>query len=265
LIPLCGSAAGLLLYLAYNYLRFGHPLRFGQPYSFSLKGAPEGVVGLLLSPGRGLLWYCPVAITLIGLSRRTLRNPKTLLVLSVAGCYFLMYSSWYIWWGERCWGPRLLLPVLPGLMALTGLLDRKWRPVLVSLTLVGFIASSPNLISFYQRYCQEMKDAGLTEEVQAWSWPHVPLVGIWGSSYREIRDARGTGDIQAVVHQAGSEVPCNTQTTRAFHVVAIWWWLLPAAGIPRIFGAIVTLVLVGLSALTIAFALHVTRNEARSF
>src|ERR1700730_9572298 len=62
LLPGFGSLTGLLLYCSYNFMRFGHPLMFGQPWSFRWQTIPEGFVGLLFSPGRGLVWYCPIIV-----------------------------------------------------------------------------------------------------------------------------------------------------------------------------------------------------------
>lgn len=260
LIPLCATAGGLLLFFGYNYLRFEHVLKSGQPFAVSLRGAPEGALGLLLSPGRGLLWYCPVVFALIGLPRRILRRLDAFLIFSVAAGYLFIYSSWSMWWWWG-WGPRFLLPALPGLMALTGLLEKGWRRLLIVLTLVGFIINSPNLVSFYERYYQELKDAGVTDEAQVWNPAYVPFIHIWSSSYREIQDALNT-DVQTVVRQAGSSVSSNVESSRAFHIVAIWWWMLPAARIPRMFGAVVALTLVGLGMFMIGYAVYVTREEA---
>ena len=174
---------------------------------------------------------------------------------------FFVYSFWSIWWGAWCWGPRFLLPALPGLMALNGLLERGWRRLLFVLTLVGLIINSANLVSFYGRYNQELKDAGVTDEAQVWNPADVPFIYIWGSTYREIQDALYTGDVETVVRQDGSPVGTNVESIRAFHIVAIWWWMLPAH-IPRIFGPAVALVLVGLSTSMIGYAVYVTREEA---
>ena len=145
-------------------------------------------------------------------------------------------------------------------MALTGLLERGWRRLLIVLTLVGFIINSPNLVSFWGRYFQELKDAGITDEAQVWNPAYAPFIHIWSSSYREIQDALNT-DVQTVVRQAGSSAGSNVESMRSLHIVAIWWWMLPAARIPRIFGAAVALVLVGLGMFMIGYAVYVTREE----
>jgi hypothetical protein len=57
----CGGTADLLrLQLA----RFANPFDFGQPETFALRIVPYTIAGLLISPGRGLLWYSPAVIAL---------------------------------------------------------------------------------------------------------------------------------------------------------------------------------------------------------
>src|SRR5271168_3806225 len=74
LAPGLGAALGLLLYFLYNWLRFANPLTFGQPYAFSFASIPVGLAGLLLSPGRGLIWYCPPAILAIAGFRKAFQT-----------------------------------------------------------------------------------------------------------------------------------------------------------------------------------------------
>ena len=62
--PFCGTAAGLLICLLYNWVRFANPLNFGQPANFSLRTAPIALAGLLTCPGTGLLWYCPAVFAI---------------------------------------------------------------------------------------------------------------------------------------------------------------------------------------------------------
>src|SRR5262249_43129358 len=72
--PLGGGAAGLLIYLVYNWSRFGNPLDFGQRGDFALNVVFSAMAGLLISPGSGLLWYCPVAIAVAWLPAATFRR-----------------------------------------------------------------------------------------------------------------------------------------------------------------------------------------------
>ena len=233
--PLAGTASGLAIYFAYNYVRFGNVLTFGQPVAFALGNIPGGVAGLLASPGRGLIWYCPAVLALAGLSASTFKRLDVLLIASIALAYLSIYAGWHEWAGGWCWGPRYLLPALPGLMAMCGLLEGRFRTALIALTVVGFLINAPTLVSFYERVYQEELIARELPESTLWSLSQAPFVRIWGSMSRELSDARST-DVRALVQHAGE--PENSQASwRTLRIVAVWWWMLPLARIPRAFGA----------------------------
>ena len=117
--------------LAYNFLRFGAPLDAGylpiEQFSGKLQ---EGLPGLLLSPGRGLLFYVPVMLLLIPalpvLWRA--RRAEAAFILLLAASQTLLYARWHVWFGGWCWGPRFLEPLMPFLaLALGPWLEGAWR------------------------------------------------------------------------------------------------------------------------------------------
>ena len=114
-------AAGLLS-LWWNWLRFGSLLESGYVESEAFNGDwLFGLVGLLVSPARGILWYSPVLL-LIPLGVGWFWRRARWLLLSSAGVallYWLLYAKWYMWHGGYSWGPRFLLPVLPFLLLIT--------------------------------------------------------------------------------------------------------------------------------------------------
>jgi Dolichyl-phosphate-mannose-protein mannosyltransferase len=76
----------------------------------------EGLTGLLLSPGRGLLVYSPVLVlSLAGMVRAWRSGGDPLLrALSVGAVLtILLYSKWAKWWGGYTYGPRLLADLSP--------------------------------------------------------------------------------------------------------------------------------------------------------
>ncbi len=114
-------AAGIVS-LWWNWLRFGSLLDSGYVESEAFNGDwLFGLIGLLVSPGRGLLWYSPVLLLVpLGVGWFW-RRARWLLVSSagVALLYWLLYAKWYMWHGGYSWGPRFLVPVLPFLLLMT--------------------------------------------------------------------------------------------------------------------------------------------------
>ncbi|HKP54874.1 MAG TPA: hypothetical protein VJ183_19740 [Chloroflexia bacterium] len=117
-IWLGGLAVGLVPLFIYNWAIFGNPLQTGYGSDTgSLFKTPlyEGVFGLLLSPGKGLVWYAlPVLLALVGFSRFTRKhNAEAVLVLTLSVTLVSFFGMFHLWWGGGSWGPRFLIPLLP--------------------------------------------------------------------------------------------------------------------------------------------------------
>lgn len=74
-----------------------------------------GILGVLFSPGRGLLIFSP--FLMVGLagwaSRHLRREPLFLLATLWAGSQVILVARNADWWGGWCYGPRLLCDSLP--------------------------------------------------------------------------------------------------------------------------------------------------------
>jgi hypothetical protein len=75
----------------------------------------EGLAGLTVSPGRGLLIYSPVLVfSLAGFALACRRRAPLLIAVGVAaGAVLGLHAKWDGWWGGVCFGPRLLSDALP--------------------------------------------------------------------------------------------------------------------------------------------------------
>jgi len=248
-----GTATGLVLYGAYNFVRFGNPLTFGPKWDgFTLCCVREAVVGLLVSPGRGLLWYCPVAIIGLVAAVREARQgrPGGALVLGTFAGYFALHSVWGQWQGGWSWGPRLLVPVLPGLAAAAALGSRGWRRLLVAAAVLGLVINAPTLAWSYHRHLAVSYERGVSEAALIWSWADAPLTNGWPSAVAQYEQAAAS-DVGAVLKLAGTD-DVSASKAEVFRVVPLWWWMLPLVGVPRAAGALVSLILIaaGLIAFT---------------
>jgi hypothetical protein len=117
LFVLCAAPVAALV-LAYNAWAFGSPLAHGFSGSASRFSETWGVgqAGLLVSPGRGLFVFTPVAaMALLGLVRSFRLGERWLASsLGVAALAHLVFvGKWGEWHGGESWGPRLLTDALP--------------------------------------------------------------------------------------------------------------------------------------------------------
>jgi hypothetical protein len=244
LTPAVGAGLGLFLYSLYNLLRFGNPWYFGPPWVFSLSALPEGLAGLLFSPGRGIIWYCPaVLLAILGLRRAAKTKPIEALLISALFIGFLgLHSLVPYWHGGWSWGPRYLLPVLPGMMAMTSLLEGRAAKALLVLSLLGFVLNAPTLVSFYERYYAEANEQGISDSELYWSPSRAPLLHGWGAASRVIADARNQ-DVRELFSQRNTPSD-KIASSRALRIVALWWWVLPIVHIPRVVGAVCSFAMV---------------------
>ncbi|MCB0205574.1 MAG: phospholipid carrier-dependent glycosyltransferase [Anaerolineae bacterium] len=82
----------------------------------------RALLGLSISPYKGLFWYAPVLLLgLIGAVPFTRRYRwEGIAFLLLIGGHFLGYSRYNYWSGGVAWGSRYMLPVIPFLVLLAG-------------------------------------------------------------------------------------------------------------------------------------------------
>lgn len=80
----------------------------------------EALIGLWISPDRGLLVYSPILIFAgWGLSLNLRHSPYRridLTLLAIVTLHYLVLASWPMWWGGWSYGPRMMTDMLPYLM-----------------------------------------------------------------------------------------------------------------------------------------------------
>jgi Dolichyl-phosphate-mannose-protein mannosyltransferase len=179
-------AAGLmpfiLIQLAYNWLKFesiweSALLARSGVASFSAAFSSPlvvGLYGLLLSPGKGLIWYAPPVIlapwAFVSFAKRH-RELAEAFICFVGG-YVLFLSKYVIWNGGWDWGPRYLLPCVPLLIIPLGQLAENFstkairgRYCIVGLALAGLIVQLPAIYvspnTYYLDMIERIKIPGL--------------------------------------------------------------------------------------------------------
>lgn len=116
-----GLLPGVALVLFWNLWRTGSPLPSGVSDSgHPLIGNPlVGLLGLTVSPGKGLIWYSPpVLLGLLGL-QGLLRHHRAaaFAIIGLALSHTALYAWFTFFGGDWCWGPRYMLVPAVVLMA----------------------------------------------------------------------------------------------------------------------------------------------------
>ena len=162
---LVGSVfTAMALYLAYDQIRFGSPLRTGYEYygygtrfQRSLLNTGVALGEEVLNPTRGLLWFVPVSLVSAAAFPTFFRRHRSegLLALSMFLFAWIEHADIFIsWQGGWTWGPRFLIPVLPFLcLPLCAIGDSlPWRLGLGLCSLLGFAVNLPAVLVSYTRY-----------------------------------------------------------------------------------------------------------------
>jgi hypothetical protein len=181
---LCAAyGASVVVTLLINWMRFGSPFVTGYEGVGWTTPLPIGLVGSLLSPGRGLLWEFP-ALVLVPLgARRLMQEGRLIEVCALAGSALLQLlnvAAFEAWWGGWDWGLRLFVPALPVLavMAAIGLTAlplriRFWLPA--GLFLGGVIWAVPAVVTDLLGGYASTYDG----TAQSFSWMAYPPIGAW--------------------------------------------------------------------------------------
>jgi hypothetical protein len=118
---LLASLVGLAMALGYNYLRFGSVLDSGKfrheaHRDYPLFGNPlSGLLTLLVSPGKSILFYSPpIVLGFAGIRRLWRHKPQVAFSVVAASAVLVLFISTISFpGGDWCWGPRYLTPLVP--------------------------------------------------------------------------------------------------------------------------------------------------------
>jgi hypothetical protein len=201
--------AVLLLAASTNYIRFGSVTRFGygNAETLSIHGGWHGLVGLLISPGKGLVFYFPIAILLpLGFRYMYAKNKGAFII-----CIYTFLAFWLFFgtslypntklsesetWSGGWWGPRYLVPVLPFTTLTCGTLLEKLKgnkrflkvSAIIILSIAGFSVNLLGILVWWE-YANVYGNEGLGQDpyaVKTWN-PYnsfiVKHIGILMSNY----------------------------------------------------------------------------------
>ena len=125
-------AISLYCILYYNGIRYGDWFSFGYTgnhtydfrdwyFGFNVPFL-SGLYAQLFSPGKGFFFYNPACLLAFkGLNKSFKKNkPETLMITSIILGTLAIYSSWYGWHGDWCWGLRYWSCIPPFFLLLAG-------------------------------------------------------------------------------------------------------------------------------------------------
>jgi hypothetical protein len=188
-VALAIAAAAVVALALGQWLRFGDPFETGRHGLYSHFIVPgEGLVAILVSPGRSLFLYSPpLLVALVGWRHAWRKTPVAAafaLALIVTRLLFVACRS--DWWGGWAVGPRFLVPIVGfGLVGLAALFDdlrsrRGWAVVLVSLAACAALQAHLATYSIFEwtlhLYRTTPEAVGYLHRSH-WEWAASPIVG----------------------------------------------------------------------------------------
>jgi hypothetical protein len=185
----------------YNLYRFGSILNDGHAANAAdrLTFQPwVGILGMTISPGKGMLWYCPVIIiALVGVPRFIARQRITgTLALSMATLSLLPYLFVPDWYGGDAWGPRFVIPVLP-LILLPALeardvfsADRRRRAAVWAILIYSVIVQLAGQLVSYPIRLRRAAQLHIDYRSLLWDPRHSPLLDQLGVLFMYVTHPR---------------------------------------------------------------------------
>ncbi len=145
----------VLLMRIYAWYYFDNPFviaenLFNVRREFFGSNPVEGLAGVLVSPGRGLLVYSPFVIfSAIGFAMAIRARDNFLIALGTGILiYICIVGFWQVWWGGKSFGTRMLTEIFPSalILAATPIItwwkSDYWRKGLVALTIIWSLTAN---------------------------------------------------------------------------------------------------------------------------
>lgn len=202
-----GALPGMLLLVSYQFIHFGvasggFPSRHTVVPTwafFTQTPVVEGLLGVLLSPGRGLFFYSPILVlALVGMVMTWRRGPIELSVFSLGVlALVLVTSKWFMWWGGHSYGPRLLADGLPVYCFFLYPLAEAWpRRRLLRVTVLGLAVLSVAVHALgafrYDMRWDALVDVDRHPE-KLWRWTESQIAFYAGELLAGLRPGRPVG------------------------------------------------------------------------
>ncbi len=156
---LIAAALPVLAWMAaigwYNWARFGSLTDFGYGESSLTLTMPLNVIGLMISPGKGLILYSPLVILgALGMTRLWRQDRWLAASLGSFLVLLTLISGASTYWGDELWGPRYIV-----VAAWTLLVPIAWwcdtmrrRQVLIGVAAIALAVQVVAVSAYYGQY-----------------------------------------------------------------------------------------------------------------
>jgi hypothetical protein len=255
MIASLGLIVALAGHAAYDLARFGTVFEtgYGRQATASAYSTPllVGLYGLVLSSGKGVMWFAPILwlVPAGWLAMRRAGGVPARAAIAIAAAWLValaVYAKFEHWAGDGSFGPRYLVPLLPlaavaFALALThaGAWTRRLAWVLGIAGLLVQIGG----VGIY--YGAQMREAGDYPYTRALSDPqfmheshfvpsHSPILGHWRLLHRNLREhVHGNWPHIAGGEPADPRIGIGAEDQRRLLYAIDFWWLYAIyAGIP---------------------------------
>ena len=286
--PVLGAGAlALAGHLLYDLARFGNPLETG----YGAQATPAayttpllvGLYGLLISSGKGVLWYAPaIALALPGWNRLRRSEPSARrAAVGIAGAWVVglaLYATFEHWAGDGSFGPRYLVPLLPlAFLAVAFALDGGSRATRRAAWMLGALGLLVQVGGVSVHYGAEMREVGDYPYTRALNDPRFmgeshfnpafsPIAAHWRMLLRNAGEhLRGDAPRLTGEGEADARVGIGAaDQRRLLHALDYWWLYLLYAGLPLRLVAPLLLVLIAVTMIAGLVLRRLATAEARA-
>ncbi|HET9327977.1 MAG TPA: hypothetical protein VFQ05_14515 [Candidatus Eisenbacteria bacterium] len=242
-------------HLIYNGARFGNPLESG----YGAQATPAayttplliGLYGLLISSGKGVLWFAPpLWLAPRGWKTMWLKPPvarrAAVGAMLAFGAALVLYGTFEHWAGDGSFGPRYLVPLLPpAFLAVAFALDSTSRAIRAAALVLGALGLVVQLGGVSIHFGAQMREAGDYPYTRALDDPRFmsdshfnpsfsPIVAHWRMLSRNVAEhARGEVPRLSGRGQIDERVGIGRgDQARMLHALDFWWLYMLYAGLP---------------------------------
>jgi hypothetical protein len=275
---LAGPLAAVLLLGIYNLWRFGSVSDSGYDPTVDTFSTPllVGLYGQLLSSGKSLFLYAPLALAALWGWARLWRRDTALAVAAAAMLLanLILHARFASWAGEGSWGPRYLVPFLPWfLLAAAELYEaggHRRRRALTAALVLGMLVQVGGSAIYFGSY---MRDLGEYPYQRGFKDPlfmvrshfvpnYTPVVGHWRLLLRNaaILTSDRRPDLRPQVEVSGRLPLAPEDRDELRYVIDYWFCYGIYAGLPALPMLLAALVMVSV---TTAVGLRLRQSARR--